>query len=330
VHFQESAVTTAGLCVTVTAPTMALLRRRRDEVADADLVELRLDGVADLDVADALAGRRLPVIVTCRPVWEGGHYQGTEDERKGVLAAALEQGAEFVDIEWRAGFSDLLEATGGHRVVLSAHDFDHAPDDLIERTRAMLATGADIVKVAVATARLSDCTRLLELARLTGAPPGRLVVIAMGERGLASRVCAAKFGSAWTYAGTLSGIGQLGAPTLVNDYRFRSIGPATALYGVVGLPVSHSVSPAMHNAAFAAAGLDAVYLPLPAADLDDFIEFARAISLKGASITIPYKVSIVDRLDEVNPLARAVGAVNTLRVDGDRWTGAYSDVLGLV
>jgi shikimate dehydrogenase len=152
----------------------------------------------------------------------------------------------------------------------------------------------------------------------------------MGDRGWASRVCAAKFGWAWTYAGSLSGVGQLGPQALLNEYRFRSIGPATALYGIVGLPVSHSVSPAMHNAAFSAAGLDAVYLPLPAADVDDFVEFARAISLKGASITIPYKVSIADRMDDVDPLARSVGAVNTLRVSGTRWEGANSDVAGFL
>ena len=118
--------------------------------------------------------------------------------------------------------------------------------------------------------------------------------------------------------------------SLLNDYRFRSIGPATGLYGIVGLPVSHSVSPAMHNAAFAAAGLDSVYLPLPAADIDDFVEFARISLLKGASITIPYKVSIADRMDDVDPLARAVGAVNTLRVSGGRWEGANSDVAGFL
>ena len=69
----------------MTAPTTAELRRRRDAVRDADLVELRLDGVADPDVAGALAGRRLPVIVTCRPAWEGGRFGGSEEERRRLL-----------------------------------------------------------------------------------------------------------------------------------------------------------------------------------------------------------------------------------------------------
>ena len=74
---------TPELCVTVTAPTMAELRRQRDAVADADLVELRLDKVRDPNVAGALEGRTRPVIVTCRAAWEGGGFTGSEEERAG-------------------------------------------------------------------------------------------------------------------------------------------------------------------------------------------------------------------------------------------------------
>ena len=62
------------LCVTVTAATTAELRQKRDAVADADLIELRLDTVSDPSVAGALAGRRRPAIITCRPAWEGGQF----------------------------------------------------------------------------------------------------------------------------------------------------------------------------------------------------------------------------------------------------------------
>src|SRR6185295_12458249 len=92
------------LCVTVTAATTAELRRKRDAVADADLVELRLDSVSDPSAAGALEGRRRPVIVTCRPAWEGGSFTGAEEDRKAILADALRLGADYVDIEWRAHF----------------------------------------------------------------------------------------------------------------------------------------------------------------------------------------------------------------------------------
>src|SRR6266852_2290638 len=125
------------LCVTVTAPTTAELRHRRDEVAGADLVELRLDSVSDPTVAGALAGRRRPVIVTCRPEWEGGGFKGSEEERRHLLADAIALGAEHVDIEWRAHFDDLVSQSGGRRVVLSHHDFDGVPADLAGVVQAM-------------------------------------------------------------------------------------------------------------------------------------------------------------------------------------------------
>ena len=99
------------LAVTVTATTTAELREKRDAVPDADLIELRLDSVADPNVAGALAARRRPVIVTCRPVREGGQFKGSEEERRRILADAISLGAEYVDIEWQARFDDLIAVT---------------------------------------------------------------------------------------------------------------------------------------------------------------------------------------------------------------------------
>src|SRR5689334_2278597 len=130
-------MTQSLLCATVTAATTADLRRQRDAITDADLVELRLDTVADPDAAGALEGRRAPVIVTCRSAAEGGQFKGSEEERKRILAEAIALGAEYVDIEWRARFDDLLAQTGGRGIVLSMHDFDGMPDDLSSRLVAM-------------------------------------------------------------------------------------------------------------------------------------------------------------------------------------------------
>ena len=117
---------------------------------------------------------------------------------------------------------------------------------------------------------------------------------------------------------------------LLNEYRFRSLTAATDIYGLVGLPVSHSVSPAMHNAAFAATRLDAVYLPLPAVSADDFVTFGRALGVKGVSVTIPHKISLFERVDEVDAVARRIGALNTIRVIDDRWVGGNTDVEGFL
>ncbi|HET9468076.1 MAG TPA: shikimate dehydrogenase [Vicinamibacterales bacterium] len=316
------------LVIVASAPTTAELRRRRDaaSLAGADLVELRLDSVADPDVTAALAGRTSPVIVTCRPEWEGGAFKDSEAERRRMLECALQQGADYVDVEFKAAFAtDLIAATGGKRIVLSSHSFDGVPRDLIERVRAMRAAGAEIVKVAVMANSLSDNLHLLQLER---AP--NTVLISMGPAGAPTRILAAHFHSVWSYAGDGYAPGQISAARMLDEFGFRTITDRTAIYGVVGSPLTHSVSPAMHNAAFRDAGVDAVYVPMVASSAEDFTIFATALGVQGVSITIPYKVDLFERADEVDELSKKVGAVNTYRRDALRWEARNTDVSGFL
>jgi 3-dehydroquinate dehydratase / shikimate dehydrogenase len=317
------------LCVTVTGATTAELRQRRDAVTDADLIELRLDTVRDPSVAAALAGRRTPVIVTCRPVWEGGSFTGSEEERRRILGDALALGAEYVDVEWRARFDDLISQTGGRRIVLSAHDFHGLPIDLLARVHAMRSTGAEVIKVAATLGSLREAMALFDLSAQIGRQ-GAFALIGMGDYGLSTRILAGRLGSVWTYAGAMREIGQLSAQTLIKEYHFRHITDATAIYGIVGGSVVHSVSPAMHNAAFHASHCDAVYLPFPAVSAEDFATFGRALGISGASVTVPHKVAMFDHVDEVDAVARRVGAINTISVRDGRWVGANTDASGFL
>jgi 3-dehydroquinate dehydratase/shikimate dehydrogenase len=316
------------LVATVAAPTAAELRLRRDAAvaAGADLVELRLDLSGEVDVTAALDGRTAPVIVTCRAKWEGGQFSGAEDERRRILDCALQRGAEYVDVEFAAPFrSDLMASTAGRRIVVSIHDFDGVPRDVTERLRAMRATGAEIVKLAVMTHSLSDNLQLLQLER-----SGKTVLIGMGPAGIATRILAAHFHSHWSYAGDGHAPGQYSASRMLGEFRFRDVSKRTAIYGVVGSPLGHSISPAMHNAVFRAAGIDAVYLPLVASSADDFTMFATALELQGVSITIPYKVDLFERADQTDELSRKVGAVNTYRREGMEWHARNTDVQGFL
>jgi 3-dehydroquinate dehydratase/shikimate dehydrogenase len=307
---------------------MADLVRARDAATVADMVELRLDGVADIDVAQALAARPRPAVVTCRPKWEGGRFEGSEDERRRILHQALDLGAEFVDIEWRAEFGDLV-ARAPERVVLSSHDFMGVPDDLAARARAMRTTGAKTIKIAVAVRRLTETLALIDIAR-----DGNAVVIGMGDAGFSSRLLAARYGSRWTYAGHAVAPGQVPASRMVDDYGFRRVGGDTRLFGVISTNAMHSLSPVMHNAAFAAAGIDAVYVPLRPADFTDFLEYAEAMDITGASVTIPFKLDAFAAALRADDLTRTVGATNTLRRiahDGVRgWEATNTDVTGFL
>lgn len=315
---------TPRICATVTAATMGELRARRDAARDADLVELRLDGVRDVSVAGALAGRSGPVIVTCRAAWEGGRFDGAEETRLRLLDEAWMLGAEYVDIEAAADTRGLLARSGGQRVILSMHDFDGVPGDLASRADAMRAIGAAVVKVAVRARRLADQLPLLALGKGGGVP---MALVAMGEAGLATRLLPERFGSCWTYAGDAAP-GQMPVARMVEEIGVRRVNPHTRLYGLVGRPVSHSLSPAMHNAAFRDAHIDAVYLPLEAEDMDDFFALADAIGVTGASVTAPFKGAAFEAAGQADPVSRRVRALNTLRRAGDRWEGCNTDVSG--
>ncbi len=318
----------ARLCATVTAGTTAGLRAARDNVRGADLVELRLDGVADPDVDGALAGRSCPVVVTCRPIREGGRFDGSEEERRRILGRAFELGADWVDLEWRSGFESLIAARRGRNVVLSVHDFEATPTDVESRYREMRATGAEVVKIAAYSRSAADVVRLHRLGRAARGEPA--VLVGMGPIGVPTRLLPARFGSAWTYAGDGVAPGQVPLSDMIGLYRCDRVSASTAVYGVAGAPISHSLSPAMHNAGFAEAGVDAVYVPFEAASAGDLMALAQALGVKGLSVTAPFKESILDQVVDVDPVGRRTGAINTLRADDGGWRGLNTDVAGLL
>ena len=294
------------------------------------MVELRLDYAHEVDVAGVLDDRRCPVVVACRPSWEGGHFAGSEEERRRLLALALKLGAEYVDLEWRAGFEELISSDTAERIVLSSHNFDGVPDDLDTRARAMRATGAGVVKIAVQVETLSDLVTLREFSQRNRLASDQQVVIGMGPAGIASRILPDQFGSAWTYAGEGVAPGQVTLSRMLDEFHVRRLTSEPELYGVLGNPLVHSLSPIMHNAGFAEVGRDAVYLPFEARDVDDFETFAKAFQVRGASVTAPFKGAVMSKVSTADDLCRRVGALNTLRMESDGWHGRNTDVPGFL
>jgi 3-dehydroquinate dehydratase/shikimate dehydrogenase len=317
----------AQLCITVIGKDGEAIRQARVAAEDtADLVELRLDSMTSPDPEAALAGRRKPAIVTCRPAREGGMFHGSEEERLRILQRAQSLGAEFIDIEWDIRAEPFVAARGGKGVIVSRHDFQGVPDDLPALLQRLRATGAEVAKVAVTVERASDLRTLLENAR----PGDGSVLIGMGRAGLATRVLAARFGSRWTYAGNGVAPGQVSATRLLEEFHFRRIRPDAAVYVLLGRPAADSLSPAMHNAGFAALALNAVYVPIESRDIDGFRQVAGMIGMGGASVTIPFKRDVMPLLDETAPTAAEAGAVNTIAIRDGRWIGMNTDADGFL
>src|SRR5579872_400164 len=201
--------------------TDAIRRARTAAEADADLVELRLDFLDRPDPAGALADRRKPAVVTCRPRREGGMFDGAEEERLRILLHAQTLGAEFVDVEWDADVREIMDARRGRGVIVSRHVFDGMPPDAPAILDALRGSGGEIAKLAAMTERVADLHTLKRAARADGSS----ILIGMGPAGVATRVLAGHFGSRWTYAGAGVAPGQLPTRQLLQEFHFRRVRP---------------------------------------------------------------------------------------------------------
>ena len=314
-----------SLAASDTAQALALMGRAAR--LGADLAEVRLDLMESFDLETLVRQRPLPLLVTCRPLRSGGGYVGLEAERTEVLRLALELGAEYVDAEPED--VPLLRECGSGKVIASWHDYQGTPFSLEQRYAALAHTGADVVKVAVTARTIEDNLEVLRLLERAEKP---CIALAMGEAGVISRLLAGRYGALLTFA-SLGGHdpvapGQVDLREMLEWYRVKDIGPDTALYGVIANPVGHSMSPAVHNAAFRELGLNAVYLPLLVEDPVRFIRAFTPLGFRGYSVTIPHKQVVIPVLDQVEPLARRIGAVNTIVIRDGRLHGYNTDVEG--
>jgi 3-dehydroquinate dehydratase/shikimate dehydrogenase len=331
----------------------------------ADLVELRLDRLADAPDGGAEAARDLvercplPCIVTCRPAWEGGEYEGDEQTRISLFehVCLATHPPAYLDVELRAYQASanlrqkigLIVDHGGEtavrkhdkrasatRLILSCHDFEGRPADLERAVMAMAeAPACRVIKLAWRARSLRDNLEAFELLDRRLKPT---IALCMGEAGLPSRVLAKKFGALLTFAALDEGRGTApGQPTLAQLkrlYRWDALQHRTPVFGVIGHPVGHSLSPHIHNAAFDATGADGSYLLMPIppeyehfkATVGSWLDH-EPLHFRGASVTIPHKQNLLrfvaERGGEIEPLAATIGAANTLAVrdDGSLYAG---------
>ena len=299
--------------------------------AGADVIELRIDTYDDIDAVGSLIRHAgVPCILTRRPVWEGGESEDADADRVRFLDECAVATARHTDLEL-ATYRKFPDAIANERckLILSLHDFKGRPERLYNVVEELNATRSDVNKIVWAARTLRDNIEAFELLLHKQKPT---IALCIGEAGLISRVLAKKFGAFLTFASLDDSSGTAAGQVPVADmkrlYRWDAIGPSTKVYGVVGSPVAHSMSPAIHNAAFDRVGYDGVYLPLLVnpgyesfkAFMESFLAFAP-LDLAGLSVTIPHKENALRYLKErgadVEELAERIGAVNTILIDRD-------------
>jgi 3-dehydroquinate dehydratase/shikimate dehydrogenase len=331
------------ICIALGLPDAATLinHARREAEAGEGFLEFRLDYLDDPGRgADSIRGflEQFPectILATCRRHQNHGKYNGSIEEQISLLERAVQSGAQAVDVEIEtaeAAPERLSTLRRRAQVVVSYHNFEATPqlDTVLGR---LLRVSAEAYKIVTTARKPSDNARVLALPRMHSKL--RLVVLAMGELGFPTRVLSPIFGGIYSYAAPMfadgTAAGQVSAKFLRHLYRVEKLGRTARIYGVIADPVRHSISPAVHNRAFQSRRLDAVYLPflVTPVHLRDFFSMADKLPLAGFSVTIPHKQKILRYLDVVDPLARRIGAVNTVWRKAGKWRGTNTDTAGV-
>ena len=312
------------LCVSLTPETIDDVFTA--DIAGADCAEVRLDYLKEPQQAVHTRWDRLPipVIATCRGRERGGLFDGSVEEESRILESAARNGARFVDIDYR-----FTRAFPPADVIASYHNFDETPADLESIVGRACATGAAIAKAATQVRSWADNRRLFEI--LSRPWPKPVIVVGMGDLGQVTRIVGPSRGSFLTYAASArqAAPGQLTVSEMLDVYQFRRVRRSTNLLGILGMPLGHSLSPALHNRAFEISHQDFVYLKLPAPDVKDFFENAQSLGIRGFSVTIPHKIAVMPYMQRLTAAASEVGAVNTVSEENGSWIGDNTDVRGV-
>ncbi|MEO8727149.1 MAG: shikimate dehydrogenase [Acidobacteriaceae bacterium] len=334
------------ICVAVYGEDATELLHKAEQLAgDESFLEFRLDYLANpLAAIPRLkqfveSYRQITTIATCRRAVNGGRFKGSAAAQLDILLKAADAGFPMVDVEvetaegWKPEEFERLRAKTA--ILISSHDFKQTKD--LDGTFARIADPklpADLIKIVATAKSLSDNVTMMRFLE-RNSDKQTLVGLCMGEQGIISRLLGFRAGSAFTFAagfiGEETAPGQVTASTLRNVYRADLVDAATKVYGVVGDPVAHSLSPLMLNAAFRRENHNGVYLPLHAKKLDDLLRCVRELPIHGISVTMPYKQEIVEYLDKSDEITARIGACNTVvRSQEGKLYGFNTDVAGVV
>lgn len=320
-----------------------MIERAESLVRDNPFIELRLDYLAQpLAALPKLKAfielhPEVTFIATCRRAVNGGKFKGSTPNQLAVLRKAADAGFPLVDLEVQsaenlkeAELRALWDRVG---LILSYHNF-RGTKKLDETFADLSKYQADFYKMVSTATNLYDNVLMMKFLEKNS---GRheMVGVCMGEQGIISRVLAVRAGSVFTFAAASKGEetapGQVTASELRDIYRIEMVDQATQVYGVVGDPVAHSLSPVMMNAAFRRETVNAVYIALHAKTLKDLLACVQDIPIRGLSVTMPYKQEMLETLENSDALTRQIGACNTVvRAADGKLYGFNTDVAGIV
>ena len=317
----------AQICVVIARTRHKMIQVEIQEAArqGARLIEIRLDFLAKApNFGRLLENRPCPLVATVRRVEDGGRWNSSEEARIMLLRQAIVAGFDWVDLE--TDIADTIPRYKAVQRIVSYQNLREVPADLEVIYDRMCKQDADVVKLAVRAEQPADNLRLLELVKKNLRPT---VAVGLGDFGLPSRILGAKYGSPFTYAAFNRERGITpGLPSfddLRHIYHYEQINGATQVYGVIGDPVAHNLSPVVHNAALRSLRLNAVYLPfrVPRGELEGFVRQFDTLPVHGYSVINPHKEDAAVLAEQRDAGVALTHAANTLIRQGTGFT-AYN------
>jgi len=315
------------ICVTIACGSHTRMTTEHERLAEEGIkmVELRLDFLRrEPDLNRLIPSRPTATVVTVRRQQDGGLWKESEEKRLTLLRTAIALEPEFVDLE--VDIADQVPPFGKTRRIISYHNMETMPENLVKLHQEMSAKKPYFIKIAVTPKSVEEMYRFLhfvqqkndEEKKLRGEQAVRVVGICMGELGKAARILSKRFSMPYTYA-TFSedrviAPGMLVYKDLLELYHYEQINHETAVFGIIGNPIGHSLSPLVHNRAFLEQNVNAVYVPFQINDTSvaELIRLAPEFGLNGISVTIPHKVAVMNHLTKMDPAVERIGACNTV------------------
>jgi 3-dehydroquinate dehydratase/shikimate dehydrogenase len=332
------------VCLAVSADTAdEMLEIAETRARENPFLELRLDYIKQPLTAMAKIRQFLEThqyvtaVATCRRADNGGKFKGSIASELEVLNKAHAAGCQIVDLEMESALKTKPDVLARLRrsagLIVSFHDF-RATRNLEATLEKMLHVPADFYKIVSTATTLSDNVTMMKFLQ-TQSDKYALIGLCMGEQGIISRVLSVRASSAFTFgavsAESKTAPGQMSARDLRNIYRIEQVDAATRVFGVAGDPIEHSLSPVIMNTALRRENVNGVYVALHAKTLKDLLYCVREIPLHGLSVTMPYKQSIVEHLDNTDAHTAKIGACNTVvRGQDGKLYGFNTDIAGVV
>ena len=322
------------ICLTLSDSTLAeCVKHVERNKKWIDMVELRLDFLTSDECAKAYLFPSmvdLPVILTNRRLSDGGKCRSTERIRRQQLLSAMDGAFAYVDIEEDVKKCELDDKahSKGIKIIRSLHDFNGVPNDIYTRLQQLSKRG-DVAKAAVTPKGIQDTITLFNAQKeLEGTDK---IIIGMGEYGTATRILYKRMGSMLTFAAeTAVAPGQLSAKDLKELYHADEVNDRTAIYGIIGNPVSQSLSPQIHNPGFRAIKYNAIYVPFLVDNVRAFFVLAENLHMRGFSVTVPHKVEVLSYLGNITREVKQIGSCNTVVRMPGLWKGINTDYYGFL